>query len=188
MYHEPVNIDAINGPAAFLDRDGVLNQAVVRHGRPYPPASVEEMEILPGVREALDRLKAAGYRLVVVTNQPDVARGLQRREAVEAINAALMARLPLDEVRVCYHDDADRCTCRKPQPGLLVQQPAYHLARSVMIGDRWRDIEAGRRARVRATVLIDYGYEERPVEPDVRVGSLSLAVDWILKLPANGLG
>jgi D-glycero-D-manno-heptose 1,7-bisphosphate phosphatase len=186
MYHEPVSIDAINGPAAFLDRDGVLNQAVVRHGRPYPPASVEEMEILPGVHEALDRLKAAGYRLVVVTNQPDVARGLQRREAVEAINAALMARLPLDEFRVCYHNDADGCTCRKPQPGLLVQQPAYNLARSVMIGDRWRDIEAGRRAGVRATVLIDYGYEERQVEPDVRVPSLGLAVDWILKLPPNG--
>jgi D-glycero-D-manno-heptose 1,7-bisphosphate phosphatase len=176
----------MNGPAAFLDRDGVLNQAVVRHGKPYPPESVEAMEILPGVGEALDRLKAAGYRLVVVTNQPDVARGLQRRETVEAINAALMARLPLDEFRVCYHDDADRCTCRKPQPGLLVQQPAYHLERSVMIGDRWRDIEAGRRAGVRATVLIDYGYEERRVEPDVRVASLSMAVDWILKLPPKG--
>jgi D-glycero-D-manno-heptose 1,7-bisphosphate phosphatase len=172
----------MNGPAAFLDRDGVLNRAVVRHGRPYPPASVAEMEILPGVREALDRLKAAGYRLVVVTNQPDVARGLQRRETVEAINAALMARLPLDEIRVCFHDDADRCTCRKPQPGLLVQHPVHHLARSVIIGDRWRDIEAGRRAHVRAAVLIDYGYDERQVEPDVRVPSLGLAVDWILKL------
>jgi D-glycero-D-manno-heptose 1,7-bisphosphate phosphatase len=176
----------MNGPAAFLDRDGVLNRAVVRHGRPYPPASVAEMEVLPGVREALDRLKAAGYRLVVVTNQPDVANSLQRRETVETINAALMARLPLDEFRVCYHNDADGCTCRKPQPGLLLQQPVYDLARSVMIGDRWRDIEAGRRARVRAAVLIDYGYDERQVEPDVRVGSLSLAVDWILKLPAKG--
>jgi D-glycero-D-manno-heptose 1,7-bisphosphate phosphatase len=181
-----MRIDEIGGRAAFLDRDGVLNRAIVRHGRPYAPVSLEEMEILPGVREALDRLKAAGYRLVVVTNQPDVARGLQRRETVEAINAALMARLPLDEVRVCYHDDADGCTCRKPEPGLLMQQPAHHLSRSVMIGDRWRDIEAGRRALVRATVFIDYGYEERQVEPDVRVGSLSLAVDWILKLPENG--
>ena len=176
----------MSGPAAFLDRDGVLNQAIVRHGRPYSPASVEEMEILPDVPGALDRLKAAGYTLVVVTNQPDVANGLQRRETVEAINAALMARLPLDEFRVCYHNDADRCTCRKPQPGLLLQQPAYDLARSVMIGDRWRDIEAGRRAQVRATVFIDYGYEERQAEPDARVGSLSLAVDWILKLPPNG--
>jgi D-glycero-D-manno-heptose 1,7-bisphosphate phosphatase len=180
-----MEINETGGPAAFLDRDGVLNQAVVRHGKPYPPASVEEMEILPGVPEALGRLKAAGYALVVVTNQPDVGRGLQRREAVEAINAALMTRLPLDEFRVCYHDDADRCACRKPQPGLLLQQPAYNLAQSVMIGDRWRDIEAGLRARVRATVLIDYGYDERSVEPDVRVPSLVLAVDWILRLPIS---
>ena len=173
-------------PAIFLDRDGVLNRAIVRDGRPYPPASVRELVIAPDAAEALARLKSAGYRLVVVTNQPDVARGDQGREAVEAINAALMARLPLDEFRVCYHNDADGCPCRKPQPGLLVQQPAYNLARSVMIGDRWRDIEAGRRAGVRATVLIDYGYEERQVEPDVRVPSLGLAVDWILKLPPNG--
>jgi D-glycero-D-manno-heptose 1,7-bisphosphate phosphatase len=181
-----MSINVMNGPAAFLDRDGVLNQAIVRHGKPYSPASVEEMTILPDVPEALDRLRAAGYTLVVVTNQPDVANGLQRRETVEAINAALMARLPLDEFRVCYHNDADGCTCRKPQPGLLLQQPVYSLARSVMIGDRWRDIEAGRRAGVRATVFIDYGYAERQVEPDVRVGSLGLAVDWILKLPPNG--
>jgi D-glycero-D-manno-heptose 1,7-bisphosphate phosphatase len=181
-----MSINVMNGPAAFLDRDGVLNQAIVRHGRPYSPTSVQEVTILPDVPEALDRLKAAGYTVVVVSNQPDVANGLQRRETVEAINAALMARLPLDEFRVCYHNDADGCTCRKPQPGLLLQQPAYDLARSVMIGDRWRDIEAGLRAGVRATVLIDYGYEERQVEPDVRVPSLGLAVDWILKLPANG--
>src|SRR5580692_12883999 len=129
-----MSINDINGPAAFLDRDGVLNQAVVRHGKPYPPASVEEMQILPGVRDALDRLKAAGYRLVVVTNQPDVARGLQRRETVEAINAALMARLPIDEFRVCYHDDADACDCRKPKPGLLLRQPIYDLPRSVLVG------------------------------------------------------
>jgi D-glycero-D-manno-heptose 1,7-bisphosphate phosphatase len=180
-----MGVAAVTRAAVFLDRDGVLNRAIVRDGRPYPPASVGELVIAPDAAEALARLKSAGYQLVVVTNQPDVARGDQGREAVEAINAAIAAALPIDEVRVCYHDDADRCACRKPQPGLLVQQPAYHLSRSVMIGDRWRDIEAGRRARVRAAVLIDYGYDERQVEPDVRVGSLGLAVDWILKLPAN---
>src|ERR1700674_251356 len=91
-------------PAVFLDRDGVLNRAIVRAGKPYPPASVDETEIPPDVAPALARLRAAGYRLVVVTNQPDVARGHQTRTVVEAINAALSARLPLDEVRVCYHD------------------------------------------------------------------------------------
>jgi D-glycero-D-manno-heptose 1,7-bisphosphate phosphatase len=169
--------------AVFLDRDGVLNRAIVRNGKPYPPASLEALEILPDVPAALAKLKQAGYRLVVVTNQPDVARGDQDRRIVEAINSTLAARLPLDEVRVCYHDDRDDCACRKPKPGLLLQPPDYDLSRSVMVGDRWRDVEAGRRARVRATVLIERGYDEPcPVAPDARVTSLAEAVDWILKL------
>lgn len=173
----------MSGPAVFLDRDGVLNSAYVRGGKPYPPASVDELEIPGDVLPALERLRAAGYRLVVVTNQPDVARGTQRREVVEAINTRLAAALPLDEVRVCCHDDGDDCGCRKPRPGLLLREPAHDLARSVVVGDRWRDIEAGRRARVRATVLIDRGYEEGcAVEPSVRVSSLDEAADWILRL------
>jgi D-glycero-D-manno-heptose 1,7-bisphosphate phosphatase len=173
---------AMTGRAAvFLDRDGVINAAVVRNGKPYPPASVEEVTILPGVGDGLDRLKAAGFALIVVTNQPDVARGRQRREVVEAINARLADALPIDEFRVCYHDDADDCDCRKPRPGLLTRAPVYDLASSAMVGDRWRDIEAGRRARVKATVLVDHRYgEECGVEPHVRVASLSEAADWIL--------
>ncbi len=170
--------------AVFLDRDGVLNRAVVRDGKPYPPASAEETELLPGVEEAVARLKAAGYALIVVTNQPDVGRGLQTRAAVEAIHARLAARLPVDEFRVCYHDDADACECRKPAPGLIRQAPLYDLARSVIVGDRWRDIEAGRRAGLRASVLVDYGYRERHADPDVRVSSLGEAADWILRLPS----
>jgi D-glycero-D-manno-heptose 1,7-bisphosphate phosphatase len=173
----------VSGPAVFLDRDGVINRAVVRDGNPYPPGSPDELEILPGVSEALSRLKAAGFARVVVTNQPDVARGRQRRDVVDAINARLQATLPIDEFRVCYHDDADACACRKPRPGLLTQPPLYDLAASVMVGDRWRDIEAGRRAGVRATVLIDHGYDESAsVEPDLRVASLAMAVDWIVRL------
>ena len=175
--------------AVFLDRDGVLNRVVVRAGKPYPPGSVGEIEIPPDVGPALARLKTAGFRLVVVTNQPDVARGRQRRAVVEAINADLAARLPLDEFRVCYHDDGDGCLCRKPQPGLLLAPPTYHIARSVMVGDRWRDVEAGRRAGVRATVMIGDGYNEAlPTEPDYRAGTLEEAARWILGLDAPDRG
>jgi D-glycero-D-manno-heptose 1,7-bisphosphate phosphatase len=168
-------------PAVFLDRDGVLNRAIVRDGRPYPPAGLDELEILPGVKGALERLKAAGFALVVVTNQPDVARGRQTRTGVEALHAALAAQLPLDEFRVCLHDDADACGCRKPAPGLLMADPAYDLSSSYVVGDRWRDIEAGRRAGVRAAILVDYGYREpMPCEPDARVGTLAEAAAWIL--------
>jgi len=169
--------------AVFLDRDGVINRAIVRDGKPYPPNSLSELEILPGVPEALAQLKAAGFRLIVVTNQPDVARGKQTRAAVEAMHAALQAQLPLDEIRACYHDSHDSCTCRKPQPGLLLAAAREHgleLSASYLIGDRWRDIEAGQRAGC-TSLFIDYQYAERqPLEPYVRVASLTEAVEWIL--------
>jgi D-glycero-D-manno-heptose 1,7-bisphosphate phosphatase len=167
--------------AVFLDRDGVINRAVVRNGKPYPPASITELEILPGVPEALARLRAAGYRLVIVTNQPDIARGATTIAAVEAIHAEMRSTLGLDDIRVCPHDDADRCGCRKPKPGLLLREPAHDMAASVMIGDRWRDIEAGRAAGCGVTILVDYGYDELvPHEPTVRVASLAEAAAWLL--------
>jgi D-glycero-D-manno-heptose 1,7-bisphosphate phosphatase len=169
--------------AVFLDRDGVINRAIVRNGKPYPPATLDELEILTGVPEALHALKAAGFLLIGVTNQPDVVRGTQRREVVEAINAALISALPLDEILVCYHDDQDGCECRKPLPGLLIQAAfkyAVHLPSSFMVGDRWKDIEAGRRAGC-TTVLIDCDYAEQiSSPPDHRVHSLLEATAWII--------
>ena len=165
----------------FLDRDGVINRAFIRGGRPYAPASPQELEVLPGVRDALTRLGAAGYALVVVTNQPDIARRRMRIEAVEEMHARLRDELGLDDIRVCPHDDADRCDCRKPKPGLLLREPRPDFAESIMIGDRWRDIEAGRAAGCGATILVDYHYDEAlPHEPDARVSSLAEAADWIL--------
>lgn len=169
--------------AVFLDRDGVINRAFVRDGKPYPPSSPGELEILPGVPEALSLLSAAGFRLVVVTNQPDVARGEQSRETVEAIHTLLRNQLPIDDFRVCYHDDVDRCSCRKPLPGMLLQAAAdlgLDLSASFLVGDRWRDVEAGRNAGC-MTIFIDYGYSERkPEAPDKIVSSLSEAADSIL--------
>ncbi len=170
--------------AVFLDRDGVLNRALVREGKPYPPANLSELEILPGVQEACSTLKRAGLGLIVITNQPDLSRGTMERGAVDAMNAEVRERLGLDDVRVCPHDDADRCDCRKPAPGLLLAAARdwrIALDRSVMVGDRWRDIESGRRAGCK-TVFIDYGYsEQRPQAPDLIVGSLLDAVPWILE-------
>jgi len=169
--------------AVFLDRDGVINRAFVRDGKPYPPSGPGELEILSGVPEALDRLKAAGFRLVVVTNQPDVARGVFSREVVEAIHSDLSARLPIDEIRVCWHDDGNRCLCRKPEPGMLLdaaREARLDLSSSYMVGDRWRDVEAGRAAGC-VTILIDYGYAEKQAgPPDKKAGSLVEAAEWIL--------
>ncbi len=103
--------------AVFLDRDGVINRAIVRDGKPYPPASLAELEIFPGVYEALQKLHDANYLLIVVTNQPDVARGTAKREDVEQINAFLSSQLPIDDFKICYHDNSEKCSCRKPLPG-----------------------------------------------------------------------
>jgi D-glycero-D-manno-heptose 1,7-bisphosphate phosphatase len=169
--------------AVFLDRDGVINRAIVRDGKPYPPLSIDELTIVPDAAAALQSLKQAGFLLLVVTNQPDIARGRQTLAAVEAIHQALQKDLPLDDFFLCPHDDADHCDCRKPRPGLLLRgADRYHidLSRSFMVGDRWRDIEAGAGAGC-ATVWLDFGYQEkRPsVEPTATVNSLRAAVDWI---------
>ena len=172
--------------AVFLDRDGVLNLPVVREGKPYPPGSVDQLEVYPDAANALARLREAGYLLIVVTNQPDVARGTQTRRAVEDINAALGAQLPIDEFLVCWHDDWDACDCRKPKPGLVLRGAATHsvdLARSFLIGDRWRDIDCGAAAGVRS-VLIDRGYHERgpEVAPAHIAKTLGGAVEWVLSV------
>jgi D-glycero-D-manno-heptose 1,7-bisphosphate phosphatase len=170
--------------AVFLDRDGVINRAMVRNGKPYPPACLGELDILPGVGEAMRRLHAADFQLVVVSNQPDVARGAQSCETVEAMHAKLReSGLPIDAFYVCYHDGPANCACRKPRPGMLVAASAdllIDLRRSYIVGDRWRDIEAGQRAGCTA-IFVDYGYEEpRPRPPYVAVSSLADAACWIL--------
>jgi D-glycero-D-manno-heptose 1,7-bisphosphate phosphatase len=162
-------------PAVFLDRDGVINRAFVRNGTTHPPASLEEVTILPSVPEALSTLKAHGYSLVVVTNQPDVARGGSSRELIDSIHERLKSELELDAILTCFHDDRDECDCRKPKPGLLLRAAhdfGIDLSSSFMVGDRGRDVEAGKRAGCK-TFLVDYGYDERPpIACDFRVGSL----------------
>jgi D-sedoheptulose 7-phosphate isomerase len=170
--------------AVFFDRDGVLSNVVIRNGKPYPPAAPSEFLILPDTAASLARLKARDFLLFVVTNQPDVARGQQTRDNVEVMNRRLRKELPLDDVFTCFHDDADACDCRKPRPGLMTraaEQYGIDLSRSYLAGDRWRDIDAGANAGCK-TILIERGYsEQQPASvPDVRVKSLTEAVDWIL--------
>jgi transaldolase len=171
-------------PGVFFDRDGVLNEPVVRDGKPYPPASVDDLVLCAGAERAVRELRAAGFALVVVSNQPDVARGTTARTTVDAINDRLRNLLDLDDVLVCAHDDADGCACRKPKPGLISNGARLHeidLTRSYLVGDRWRDIEAGAAAGCR-TALVDRGYaeQESSVQPNVRVTSVLEAARWII--------
>lgn len=169
----------------FLDRDGVINRAVERDAKPYPPRNLEEFEILPEVPAACHRLKAAGFLLVVATNQPDVGRGTLERALVEKIHAHLMAQLPVDRVEVCYHSGLDQpgCECRKPKPGMLLSAARdlnADLSRSWMVGDRWRDVDCGHAAGCR-TIFIDRGYaEDLKRQPDFRAKDLLEAADIII--------
>ena len=170
--------------AVFLDRDGVINRPVVREGKPYPPASLVEFELLPGVEEACAQLKAAGWLLVVATNQPDVGRGTQRREEVEAMHAAMCAQLPIDRVEVSYDPGQGiPSEFRKPAPGMLLKAAAelgIDLSQSWMVGDRWRDVDCGATAGCR-TIFIDYGYDEKlRAIPDFRAADLLAAAAIIL--------
>lgn len=172
--------------AVFLDRDGVINRALERDGKPYPPSSLAEFEILPDVPEACRRLKDAGFLLVVATNQPDVGRGTLALSVVEEIHTHLRAQLPIDRIEVCTHPGkgASDCDCRKPRPGMLLRSARelnIDLRQSWMVGDRWRDIDCGHAAGCR-TIFIDYGYDEalRQV-PEFRVRNLGEAAEIILR-------
>ncbi len=177
------NDDLLKRRAVFLDRDGVLNHVIVCNGRPYPPTAVHGVEMMAGVPEACAQLRRHRFVLVVVTNQPEVARGRLTRQSVEEINDFLRSRILLDDFRVCYHDDVDGCDCRKPKPGMFLSAARdwnIDLSRSFLVGDRWRDIEAGRRAGCR-TILINHNYSEpKPPHCDFETDSLARAAEWIL--------
>lgn len=170
--------------AVFLDRDGVINRSLVRAGKPYAPTQASEFELLPGVATALSRLRQHGFLNIVVTNQPDIATGKQRREDLDALHQRLKTELAIDAIKVCCHVDADDCACRKPKPGLLLeaaQEFNIDLGNSFMVGDRWRDIAAGQRAGCKSCFFIDYGYTEKgPEQPFAVVKSLENSVGLIL--------
>jgi D-glycero-D-manno-heptose 1,7-bisphosphate phosphatase len=168
--------------AVFLDRDGVLNEVNVVNGKSHPPDTLQEFKVIVGVPRALAALDAAGFALIVITNQPDVANGIQKKEVVQAMNARLLNTLPLDAVKVCYHNDSANCLCRKPKPGMLLEAAEefkIDLPRSYVVGDRWRDIEAGEAVGCK-TLFIDYNYAEKRPNPTWTVSSLLEASQIIL--------
>jgi len=176
--------------AVFLDRDGVINRALERGGKPYPPTRLAEFEILPDVPGACAKLKAAGFWLVVATNQPDVGRGTLEKSVVDKIHAHMLSQLPLDRVEVCFHpgQSLSTCDCRKPKPGMLLRAARelnLDLAQSWMVGDRWRDVDCGHAAGCK-TIFIDRGYaEELRQKPDFSARNLAEAADIILRESKN---
>jgi D-glycero-D-manno-heptose 1,7-bisphosphate phosphatase len=171
--------------AVFFDRDGVLNVSPLRAGKPHPPSRIGELQMHEGASESVRLVIEAGFVPVIVTNQPDVARGIVTGETVDAINREVANRTGIAAVYTCCHDDADACACRKPGPGLLLRAASdleLDLSRSYLVGDRLKDVQAGRAAGC-ATIFIDLHYPETPKEvgADVRASSLREAVTCILE-------
>jgi D-glycero-D-manno-heptose 1,7-bisphosphate phosphatase len=168
--------------AVFLDRDGVINRAFVRAGKPYPPDTLEQFELLPGAAQAMRSLREAGFLVIVVTNQPDVATGKQSRDVVEAMHRQLRDAGLCDDILACFHTQADHCDCRKPRPGMLLEAARIwqiDLTASYMVGDRWRDVDAGNAAGC-TSIFIDHGYTEpQPIHTERRAESLADALRWI---------
>lgn len=161
--------------AVFLDRDGVINRVLLKNGIPHPPKKIWELEIISGVKEAVSILRGAGYELIVVTNQPDITRGTLSREDLGELHRKIADETGLEYFFSCVHDDQDNCDCRKPKPGLLLKaarEMKLDLRRSFLVGDRWKDIQAGQEAGC-SCFFIDYGYKEQsPSKPFSSVASL----------------
>jgi D-glycero-D-manno-heptose 1,7-bisphosphate phosphatase len=173
-------------PAVFLDRDGTLNYPIIHNGKPHPPATLDEFTLLEGVAKSCARLKAAGFVLIVATNQPDVGRGTQAQAVVEAMHAQLRQLVPgIDHIEVCYDPggEAPPSRRRKPAPGMLFDATltlGLDLVHSWMVGDRWRDVDCGHSAGCR-TIFIDFGYREKlRARPDFVVSNFAAAVGTIL--------
>lgn len=172
-------------PAVFFDRDGILVQAPIVQGRPHSARTVDEIRMIPAAFQLCEVLREARIPTFMITNQPDIARGLIERSVVDEQNQIVARALNLTEVAVCPHDDGDDCYCRKPRPGLiekLGQKHRINLSTSVVVGDRWRDIDAGVAAGT-LTLFIDYGYEERrPKNPTRTVHSTDEMLNAVLGL------
>mgnify|MGYP001191920302 FL=1 len=177
--------------AVFFDRDGVINQALARDGHPFPPANWDEFSWVDGIKDVSKILKDAGFMLFCVTNQPDVRRGIQDRSVVEALHQYILVHLPLEKIYVCYHDDRDGCACRKPRPGMILKardQYGLNLDSCWLVGDRWKDIDAGNAVGCQ-TVFLNYDYDETlRSSPDHTIFHLSELTSLILKSVEQTVG
>lgn len=170
--------------AVFFDRDGVLNKAVVKNNKPFPPFDISELKIEENAFEALKKISSFGLMNFVVTNQPDVSRKTNTRFNVEQINNVLLNNLEIQEIATCFHDNNDNCNCRKPKAGSLLKLASKYgidLEKSWLVGDRKTDIDAGKNAKCK-TIFIDRGYDEiKPQNSDETVFSFEQAVERILR-------
>tara|TARA_B100001250_G_C19763816_1_gene773743 strand:- start:141 stop:698 length:558 start_codon:yes stop_codon:yes gene_type:complete len=169
--------------AVFLDRDGVINEVLFREGsniKPIAPWKIEEFKLFKNINRPLKDMRKMNFNLFIVTNQPDVSKGILKHSVLKKMNDIILGELPIDEIMVCEHIDSDYCECRKPKPGMiktLAQKWNIDVGNSFLIGDNWKDIESGRAAGC-STILIDAFYN-KSVQSDYRAENLKTSVEII---------
>ncbi len=174
-------------PAVFLDRDGVINEVSIRDGRPFSPRRFDDFKLIDGVKAVLGAFRKNGFANIIVTNQPDIARGLMEQGELDRMHGLIREKLPVDDIFACPHDDKDNCECRKPKPGMLLaaaKKWGADLSRSFMIGDSWRDVGAGRAAGC-TTILVDRPYNQ-DADSNFRANDLSSTLAVILEDQKKG--
>lgn len=167
--------------AVFFDRDGVINEVILRDGQPVSPRRLEDFVFKDGIRDVVHQLKSAGYKVIVISNQPDLARGHITQEILDRMSQKMREEISIDDIFICPHDDHHQCSCRKPNPGMILQAAekwGLDLKTSYFVGDTWKDMEAGKTAGCQ-TILVDAIYN-REVHSDFRVKSLAEATSIIL--------
>jgi D-glycero-D-manno-heptose 1,7-bisphosphate phosphatase len=177
-----MGIRNVKKAAVFFDRDGVINKVILRDGKPFSPRAIEDFVFNDGVRDAVRRLKSAGYKVIVITNQPDLAGGHITQETLDLMTQRMNEEISFDDVFICPHDDGHRCSCRKPKPGMILEAARkwkINLPASYFVGDTWKDMEAGKAAGCK-TILLDASYNQN-VPCDFRIGTVLKALDVILK-------
>jgi len=167
----------------FLDRDGVLNESLVISGKPYAPTQKSEFKITNGSIDAINKIKKKGFLTIIVTNQPDLVTGKLEKHTLDFFHKKLITLMPIDDIFICAHVDRDKCSCRKPKPGLIFKAASKYninLSKSYMIGDRWRDVDCAKEAGLRS-IFIDHRYNEKLNNvPDFTIFTIRDAINCIV--------
>jgi D-glycero-D-manno-heptose 1,7-bisphosphate phosphatase len=148
--------------ALFLDRDGVVIKTLVINGKPVANHDLENLEYVPGIFDLVSFARDRNLVPILITNQPDVARGIVEKDLVDEMNSRIVTETGIEKVFMCCHDDTDRCDCRKPLPGLFYQARLLmnlDLENSFMVGDRWRDVQAAQKAGIEP-IYLEGDYQE----------------------------
>ena len=161
--------------AFFLDRDGILNKAIVRNGKPYAPITDEEFKINTKFLSTIKYLKSLNYILIIITNQPDVQKKILKRSQVNKFNLLLKNYFKIDDIFVSFSNN-NKNYRRKPNPGMLLEAKNrwnINFRKSYFVGDRKSDIDAGTKVGVK-TIFVDRNYKEKkPVNYNYKIKNLN---------------